>query len=739
MEVLATIVSKFGSRTYVSLPTSRVENYQIDSALDTDTDQYSIDIGDPSFELIDLLKRDDEVRIGLSAATRGLSKVPVLQGYADTIVLRHDGTLSIQGRDLSSAAVDTTAVPFNWHNAQPKKIISSHAKELGISKLNISPIKVIKSIFTDGSESEWDFWYRMVRRKQMWIWCSADGTLNIDQLNYAANPTYYFGSPSSDYRNEGNWIRVEEVEITKNTQTRIGEVWVFGETGKVGFGPVKASDPNIAEWIKRPRKIITAEAAHTNRAEAIKEANEEIFEGIVGSIEISLRISDPGQPIRQNTVAVVNLPKLGFKGEYFVVGTQMFNGSDGAYQQVRLREKKYALTRRIPKDPVTQDSTDSKSGYAMGTSLSLPKKEYGSYFINAAKDWHGGWDFDLFLATLLAIGNHESAGFQNIREGGIGGPEWSPPPNEGYGKNTSPADIHHHGDVASGGSLASWRASFANDPGDPLNPFGRDAGVGIMQLTTHSFKEQADKRVGIVDQYVGGRWHPEANIWVGASVLASKLQKYPQTEANFWLGVRDYNGSGPAAEKYMRDRKSEVKKTWLPRVQQAESEAQTLPGNSTKTLKKMDGVPDIVRKMINFAERQLGDPYRLGSSGPDTWDCSGLVYGAYHAAGLSDKIGGRQTTWGYWNNRKGWGDLQLVVEKADLLPGDMVFFDNFAETPPGHMGLYYGDGQMIVAPHTGDVVKIESISVPGLAYMGGMRLKGVWPQAQDTHPIGSGW
>lgn len=739
MKVQVNIVSKFGKRMYGGLPLLRVESYQVDSAMDTDTDQFSVDVGDPEFELISLLSRDDEVRVSLSAQIRGTTHVPILQGYADTVAIRQDGSLSLQGRDLSSAAVDTTAVPFNWRNARPTKIIGDHARKLGFSKLNISPVKVIRSLFTDGSESEWDFWYRMVRKRQMWIWCSPDGTLNVDQLNYAASPTYYFGVPGGKYQNQGNWIRVEQCEIRKNTQTRIGEVWVFGETGKVGFGPIKASDPNIKDWIKKPLRIITADAAHTNRTEAIKEANEEIFEGIVGSIEIAIRISDPGMPIRQNTTAILNLPQLNFSGEFFVVGTQIFGGQDGFYQSVRLREKKYALTRRIPKDPTSKAGGEDDAGFVMGSKLIPSKADYGEFFIKAAQAWHGGWDYDLFLATLLAIGAHESAGFQNVREGNVGGPEWSPPPDEGLKAKDSPSDQHHHGDPATGGRLAAWRADFANDPGNPLNPFGRDAGVGIMQLTTHSYKEAADKRTGIVDEYVGGRWHPEANIFIGASVLASKLQKYPQTEANFWLGVRDYNGKGAAAEKYAKDRRNEVNTTWLPNVRAAEAASQNLPANSTKTIKDMKNAPVAVRKMINYAERQLGDPYRLGSSGPDNFDCSGLVWAAYNAAGLSADIGGRQNTWGYWANGKGWGNLNLVVEKTDLLPGDMVFFDNFAETPPGHVGLYYGDGQMIVAPHTGDVVKIESISVPGLAYMGGMRLKGVWPHAAGSHPIGSGW
>lgn len=726
MKVIATVTTKYGNQGYTGLPLGVVENYQVDSAMDTDTDQFSIDIGDPTFELIDLLRRDGEIRIGLSAATRSSTFLPILQGYGDMVALRHDGSLSIQGRDLSSAAVDTTAIPFNWRNAVPKKIITDQARALGFSRINISPTSVISKLYTDGSESEWDFWYRMVRKKQMWIWCSADGTLNVDQLNYAANPTYYFGVPSKAYPDNGQWIRVQEAEIRKNTQTRIGEVWVFGETGKVGFGPITATDPNIADWIRKPRQIITADAAHTNRAEALKEAQEAIFEGIVGSLEITIKISDPGQMLRQNTTCILNLPKMGYSGEFFVVGVQAFGGTDGAYQEIRLREKKYALTRRIPKDPALKQTGDNASGYVVGSKLGTGKNDWGGYFVNAAQAWHGGWDFNLFLAALLAICQHETS-FMNVREGNSGGPEWSPPPNDGITKGNSPSDAHQHGDQAAAGSLAAWRLDFANSAGSPNNPFSREAGVGPMQLTDVGYKVAADKRAGILDEYVGGRWHPEANIYIGASAFAAKLQKYPQTEANFWLGVRDYNGSGPAADAYAKAIKASVNQTYLPEVNTALKSSQSLPGNSTQTIKDFANAPTEIRKIINYAERQLNKPYQIGHQGPDTYDCSGLVWASYNAAGLSGQIGGRQNTYGYWANGKGFGNLQPITEKSELAPGDMVFFDNFTEEAPAHMGLYYGDGQMIVAPHTGDVVKIQSISEPGLAYMGGMRLKGIWP------------
>ena len=59
------------------------------------------------------------------------------------------------------------------------------------------------------------------------------------------------------------------------------------------------------------------------------------------------------------------------------------------------------------------------------------------------------------------------------------------------------------------------------------------------------------------------------------------------------------------------------------------------------------------------------------------------------------------------------------VATEQLQPGDLVFFHPKADGP-GHVGMYVGDGKMIHAPHTGDVVRITSIQ--GRAgYLGAVR------------------
>jgi cell wall-associated NlpC family hydrolase len=98
--------------------------------------------------------------------------------------------------------------------------------------------------------------------------------------------------------------------------------------------------------------------------------------------------------------------------------------------------------------------------------------------------------------------------------------------------------------------------------------------------------------------------------------------------------------------------------------------------------------------VVGIAMRYLGVPYVWGGSSPSGFDCSGLVAYVYAQVGVSLP----HYTGAQWN-------MGVPVDRADLQPGDLVFFDGL-----GHVGIYIGGGQFIHAPHTGDVVKISSMT-----------------------------
>jgi cell wall-associated NlpC family hydrolase len=108
---------------------------------------------------------------------------------------------------------------------------------------------------------------------------------------------------------------------------------------------------------------------------------------------------------------------------------------------------------------------------------------------------------------------------------------------------------------------------------------------------------------------------------------------------------------------------------------------------------------------IAFAVRQVGKPYQWGATGPDAYDCSGLVYAAYAAVGIH--IGRTTYQW-----RQDGPEIPL----SQIQPGDLLFSAGSDGTPanPGHVVMYLGGGQIIQAPQTGEDVQIDPLNLAGV-------------------------
>lgn len=98
--------------------------------------------------------------------------------------------------------------------------------------------------------------------------------------------------------------------------------------------------------------------------------------------------------------------------------------------------------------------------------------------------------------------------------------------------------------------------------------------------------------------------------------------------------------------------------------------------------------------IVSRAYSQLGKPYEWGAYGPNSFDCSGFV--SYCLTGSYSRLGTTLTFMGW-------------TRVSNPQPGDVV-------TTATHCGIYIGNGQMIHAPHTGDVVKVGPVQ-SGMIYV----------------------
>jgi cell wall-associated NlpC family hydrolase len=111
--------------------------------------------------------------------------------------------------------------------------------------------------------------------------------------------------------------------------------------------------------------------------------------------------------------------------------------------------------------------------------------------------------------------------------------------------------------------------------------------------------------------------------------------------------------------------------------------------------------------VVGYAMSFVGTPYVWGGASPSGFDCSGFVMYVYAHFGVSLPHSS-YAQYGYGS----------PVSRSQLQPGDLVFFDGL-----GHEGIYVGGGSFIHAPHTGDVVKVSSMTGwYASTFVGGRRL-----------------
>ena len=127
----------------------------------------------------------------------------------------------------------------------------------------------------------------------------------------------------------------------------------------------------------------------------------------------------------------------------------------------------------------------------------------------------------------------------------------------------------------------------------------------------------------------------------------------------------------------------------------AENKAPVTPDSNVVSY---TGTSEARAEVLEFAAQFLGTPYVYGGSSPSGFDCSGFTsYVFNNTVGSIPRVAQSQF------------NATTHVSREELLPGDLVFFGSSASSI-SHVGIYVGDDTFIHSPHTGDVVKYESLS-----------------------------
>jgi peptidoglycan DL-endopeptidase CwlO len=132
----------------------------------------------------------------------------------------------------------------------------------------------------------------------------------------------------------------------------------------------------------------------------------------------------------------------------------------------------------------------------------------------------------------------------------------------------------------------------------------------------------------------------------------------------------------------------------LTAAEQQQVTSSSLGGSGTTTATDPIATNTQAGKAVAYAYSKLGDPYVYGATGPDEFDCSGLVQAAWAYAGVSIP----RTTYEQVA-------ALPAVSTSDLQPGDLLFFAG-----DSHVGMYVGGGYLIDAPQTGEDVEKVPLS-----------------------------
>jgi len=255
--------------------------------------------------------------------------------------------------------------------------------------------------------------------------------------------------------------------------------------------------------------------------------------------------------------------------------------------------------------------------------------------------------------------------------------------------------------VAAGADQAAVDAQAKLDAlGGQIRQLARAAytGDGVSRLDVLLTSRSADEfvhQLSTLDAIAGHTNEQVAQVVTAADEAQKAQATASDAEAQAQKSYDDIAAKQKDLEAKIADYQRQYAALTAPQQQQVvatHGDAQPVP---TTAVVAASGA---AQKAVDTALAQVGDPYVWGASGPDAFDCSGLMQYAYSAAGVSLP-----------HSSASQSRMGTPVSRDQLQPGDLVFF----YSPVSHVGMYIGNGQMVHASTSGQPVKVASLDSMG--------------------------
>ncbi|MET7965700.1 NlpC/P60 family protein [Micromonospora sp. NPDC005305] len=224
-------------------------------------------------------------------------------------------------------------------------------------------------------------------------------------------------------------------------------------------------------------------------------------------------------------------------------------------------------------------------------------------------------------------------------------------------------------------------------------------GASLRDLANLQRITRGDKAEGATTAVTGELARATTAEQVARQAHASAERRATEKTAEYTRVETDLHKQEAALLKLRRDNAAKLRE-----IERLEDAAEQQIGSSYVVNQSVSGRVADPRALaaVRYALAQLGDPYLWAAEGPDRFDCSGLVLASYQAAGYHGLP--RVSRDQYYATRS------RTVDPNALLPGDLLFFASGSSwTSIHHVTMYIGNGKMVEAPRTGDVVKISVV------------------------------